>query len=69
MLDDGRTIEVCVEVDQWSASLKGDPQRQVAGFPLESILMEVIGLNPAHDETFSVAMPVNYPDCAPPKIR
>jgi hypothetical protein len=48
MLDDGRTIEVCVEVGQWSAWLKDDARSQVVGFPLEGVLMELIGLNPAH---------------------
>jgi hypothetical protein len=50
LLEDGRTIEVGVELGQWSARLKDDARSQVVGFPLEGVLMEVIGLNPAHDE-------------------
>jgi hypothetical protein len=50
MLEDGSTIEVCVELGQWSAWLKNEPRSQVIGFPLEGVLMEVIGLNPAHDD-------------------
>jgi hypothetical protein len=49
VLDDGRTIEVCVDVDRWWACIKG-ARTEVIGFPLESILMVAIGLDPAHDE-------------------
>jgi hypothetical protein len=57
ILDDGRTIEVRVELDQWSACLKGVARTQVVGFPLEGVLMEVVGLNPAHGEVpRSIAM-------------
>ena len=50
VLDDGRTIEVCVELGQWSAWFKDDAGSQVVGFPLEGVLMELIGLNPAHSD-------------------
>ena len=50
LLEDGRTICVCVEEDQWSAWLADDVQSQVVGFPLEGVLMEVVGLKPAHDD-------------------
>jgi len=49
-LEDGRTLEVCIEVGMWSAWLQEEPQSHVIGYPLEAILMEVIGLEPAHDE-------------------
>jgi hypothetical protein len=49
MLEDGRTIDVGVELGQWSARLKDDARSQVIGFPLEGVLMEAVGLNPAHD--------------------
>jgi hypothetical protein len=49
-LGDGETINIGVEVGQWSAWLEGRPLSQVIGFPLEGVLMEVIGLNPAHDD-------------------
>ena len=49
-LSDGRTIEATVELGQWSASLTADARSHIIGFPLEAVLMEVIGLNPAHDE-------------------
>jgi len=48
--EDGRTIEVCVEVGQWSAWLEDEPSSHVIGWPLEGVLMEVIGLNPARDD-------------------
>jgi hypothetical protein len=49
-LEDGQTLHVCVEAGQWSAWLSNEPRSQVIGFPLEGVLMEVIGLNPAHDD-------------------
>ncbi len=49
-LEDGRMIEVCVELGQWSVWLKDDAGSQVIGFPLESVLMEVLGFNPAHHD-------------------
>ena len=49
-LEDGRTLHVCIEVGQWSAWLANDSRSQVIGLPLEGVLREVIGLNPAHDE-------------------
>lgn len=57
LLDDGRTIEVRVELGQWSASFKDDARAQVVGFPLEGVLMELIGLNPArHEIPVSIAL-------------
>jgi hypothetical protein len=50
VLDDGRMIEVCVELGQWSVRLKDDARSQIVGFPLEGVLMELVGLNPAHDD-------------------
>jgi hypothetical protein len=51
-LSDGRALHVTVEdgMDMWSVWLTDDPQSQVTGFPLEGVLAEVIGLNPAHDD-------------------
>jgi hypothetical protein len=50
LLEDGLTICVTVEVNMWSAWLQGDPESQVVGFPLEGVLMEVFGLDPAHQD-------------------
>lgn len=49
-LEDGQTLQVCVEAGQWSAWLPNEPRSQVIGFPLVDVLMEVIGLNPSHDD-------------------
>ena len=50
MLEDGRALAVVVEVDSWSAWLVEDSRTHVIGVPLEGVLMEVVGLDPAHDE-------------------
>ena len=51
LLDDGRVLRVTLETGWWSACLDGDPKTLVHGVPLEGILMETFGLNPAHDDT------------------
>jgi hypothetical protein len=49
-LEDGRVLCTLVELDMWSISIDGDSKSQVLGTPLIGVLMEVLGLNPAHDE-------------------
>lgn len=48
--EDGQTIEVTIELGQWSAWLTSEAGSPVIGFPLESVLMEVLGHDPARED-------------------
>ena len=47
--EDGRGIHVSVWDDSWLAWLGNEAQTRVLGFPLEGVLMEVLGLDPTRD--------------------
>ncbi len=49
-LRDGREVCVAIEAGRWSAWVQGAPDSQVVGFPLEGVLMETLGMNPAHGD-------------------
>jgi hypothetical protein len=50
-LADGRKICVVPEFEAWTAWIEGSFDDSVThGFPLEGILAEAVGLNPAHDD-------------------
>ena len=49
-LQDGRVLCALIELDMWSLWIDGEAESQVVGAPLTGVLMEVLGLNPAHDE-------------------
>jgi hypothetical protein len=50
MMSDGRTLCVTRELDMWSVWLAGQEQSHVIGWPLEGVLTDAVGLNPAHDD-------------------
>jgi hypothetical protein len=51
-LPDGRVLRCVVEgADRrWTCWLEDRPDRPVSGWPLEGVIAEVVGFNPAHDE-------------------
>lgn len=49
-LGDNRELCVVVEVDRWSVWVRDDRGSQVVGCPLWSVLMETLGMAPAHQE-------------------
>ena len=50
VLSDGRRVCVAPELGAWTAWSEGQSQASVHGFPLDGVLMEVLGLDPTHHD-------------------
>jgi hypothetical protein len=51
-LPDGRLLRCVLEGADcgWTCWVEDQPDRPVSGWPLQGVIAEVVGLNPAHDE-------------------
>lgn len=50
LMDDGRIVLVTIDAEMWHVILGDDPGIEIIGAPLETSLMELVGMSPVHED-------------------